>query len=103
MGEATDRREGRRRMPGRDGLSVDVEALQKSITVVHGRDGRDGTSVTVADLLPLMTAAIDERFKAIQPAPAGRDGVDGRPGEKGADGAPGRDGHHGATAVAASR
>ncbi len=54
-----------------------------------GRDGADGASVTLGDVLPDLQKQVDE-FLAAVPLP--QDGKDGAPGRDGVDGAPGADG-----------
>lgn len=64
--------------PGRDG--------------VDGRDGKDGESVTLEQLEPLITSAVERAVAAIPIPVNGRDGLDGKDGARGADGLDGKDG-----------
>lgn len=74
----------------RDGKDTDpahvermvADAIARIPAAKDGRDGRDGASVTLADVLPVLREAI-----AAIPVPKdGRDGIDGKDGERGADG-----------------
>jgi hypothetical protein len=60
-------------------LAESVKALPLPKDGVPGRDGRDGASVTIADLLPLIetriAAGIAEAVKALPPPMPGRDGL----------------------------
>lgn len=57
-----------------------------------GRDGKDGESVTVEDVLPILERRVDEFLAAI---PLPKDGAPGPKGEKGDKGDPGKDGRDG--------
>jgi hypothetical protein len=49
-------------------------------------DGKDGTSVTVADVLPVIRAEVQQAIAALPPVTNGRDGQDGRNGVDGKNG-----------------
>lgn len=66
---------------------------------VAGTDGKDGISVSVDDVAPMIATAVERAVAALPPAPAGapgRDGADGKAGQDGAPGRPGVDGKDGA-------
>lgn len=98
--------------PGRDGKDCDMEAVKSMIEQAvkalpvpvdgkNGANGKDGASVTLDDVRPLLADAakavqeealqkLDVAIKALPVPKDGRDGADGKdgaPGEKGADGA----------------
>jgi len=70
-----------------------------------GRDGIDGGSVKLDDLVPIISVEVSKAVSAIpipkdgEPGAPGRDGIDGHPGERGIDGAAGRDGTDGTNGI----
>lgn len=71
---------------------------QKALAPRDGRDGKDGTSVTVGDVAPLIASEVSrlvtekmiplmemEVSQAIADLPRPKDGIDGKDGERGAD------------------
>lgn len=80
-------------------LLARIEELEKRLGAlpepIAGRDGADGQSVTVDDVMPVLQKRVDDFLSQI-PIPKdgtdGADGKDGLPGERGEKGEPGRDG-----------
>lgn len=65
---------------------IERRLADRLATLTDGKDGRDGASVTVDDLRPVLAELVTEAVAAL-PAPAdGRDGVDGKDGERGPQG-----------------
>lgn len=96
---------------GKDAEAIDKAALVKEVLALipapeagkDGAPGRDGASVTLADVRPMLeevvtsvrsdaAKAIDEAVKAQRAPQDGKDGANGAPGKDGADGAKGADG-----------
>lgn len=67
-----------------------AEKVSQAIPVVRdGKDGRDGASVVIADVMPALQKQVSDYLAAI---PVPKDGVDGKDGTPGESGAPGADG-----------
>jgi hypothetical protein len=60
---------------------------------------KDGTSVTVADVLPTITATVQRQVAALPPAQPGKDGTNGTDGTDGVNGAKGDKGDTGAAGL----
>ncbi|MCH2219310.1 MAG: hypothetical protein MK097_03150, partial [Dechloromonas sp.] len=61
---------------GKDADPAEVAALILDDVVKLIPPGRDGTSVTVEDVAPMLEQLVEKRVSAIPPAPAGKDGRD---------------------------
>lgn len=117
MPAPTNGKDGSDGAPGRDGKDCDMEAVKALVTdlvkaipaPVNGKDGVDGkngTSVTLEDVRPILDEAlkavadeagqkIDAAIKSIPVPKDGINGKDGAPGVDGKDGAPGEKGADG--------
>ena len=92
--EAREPIKGEPGQDGRDGLSVSIADIEQLIVRAASelpppKDGVDGTSVTVDDVLPIITKEIEAAVSLIPIPKDGQDGVNGINGERGADGPPG--------------
>lgn len=66
-----------------------------AINGIDGKDGIDGKSISVDDVLPFVKSLVEEEISKIPVPQNGKDGKDGEKGEKGdpgQDGAPGQNG-----------
>jgi hypothetical protein len=74
---------------------IDAEIYKRFAAIPVPVDGKDGASVTVDDVRPILGDMVNAAFEAMPKPENGRDGRDGDPGRDGADGAPGERGTDG--------